>query len=77
MVVRKSVGRGFMKNPGKYVRTAKGRLGRTYNSERPVQGKIIVHLLGSDLSVLRDANNGSSIKILCDPATLTVKGFVD
>ena len=52
------------KNAGKLVETKKGLVGRTYNNESPINGKIRVH-----------CTDGS--KLLCDPKTLTLKGFID
>ena len=51
------------KNSGRLVETKNGLSGRTYNHEEFVNGKIRVH-----------TEKG---KLLCDPKTLTVKGFLD
>lgn len=52
------------KNAGTLVETKKGLVGRTYNNENLINGKIRVH-----------CTNGS--KLLCDPKTLKLKGFID
>lgn len=51
------------KNAGRIVETKSGLVGRTYNIEEPINGKLIVH-----------TEKG---KLLCSPETLTLKGFVD
>jgi hypothetical protein len=52
------------KKAGQLVETQKGVLGRTYNNETLVNGKVRVHCV-----------DGS--KLLCDPSKLTLKGFID
>lgn len=52
------------RNAGKLVETKTGRLGRTYNNENLINGKVAVH-----------CTDGS--KLLCDPNTLILKGFID
>lgn len=51
------------KNAGQIVETKTGLIGRTYNHENPVNGKIRVY-----------TDKG---KLLCDPNTLKLKGFID
>jgi len=51
------------KNAGKIVETKNGLIGRTYNYESPVNGKIIVHI--------------EKGKLLCNPETLKLKGYID
>ena len=51
------------KNAGKIVVTKTGLIGRTYNHEGLINQKVIVH-----------TEKG---KLLCDPITLKLKGFVD
>ena len=52
------------RNAGALVETKTGLLGRTYNNENLTNGKVRVH-----------CTNGA--KLLCDPKTLTLKGFID
>ena len=52
------------RNAGKLVETKNGVVGRTYNNENLVNGKVMVHCT--------DGN-----KLLCNPNTLTLKGFID
>ena len=52
------------RNAGTLVETKSGLIGRTYNNENLINGKVRVH-----------CTDGS--KLLCDPNTLTVKGFID
>lgn len=54
---------GGNRNSGQLVETKKGLSGRTYNHEELVNGKMIVH-----------TENG---KLLCDPKTLKLNGFID
>ena len=51
------------KNSGRLVETKKGLTGRTYNHEDLINGKIRVY-----------TDNG---KLLCDPETLKLKGYID
>jgi hypothetical protein len=51
------------------VKTSTGQTGRTYNDEEPVNGKVVVHLLQG----FKPLNK----KLLCDPSTLQVTGFID
>lgn len=52
------------KKAGRVVETATGKVGRTYNHESPVFGKIRVY-----------TDDGE--KLLCDPEKLIIKGFID
>lgn len=52
------------KNAGMLVDTKTGETGRTYSNEEYVNGKIKVWTA-----------NGK--KLLCDPSTLKIKGFID
>jgi len=54
-----------MKKAGYLVETKTGKTGKTYHHEKMVNKKTIVHLDDSDT------------KMLCDPDTLTIKGFFD
>jgi hypothetical protein len=51
------------KNAGRLVETKKGLTGRTYNHEDLINGKIRVY-----------TDKG---KLLCNPETLILKGFID
>lgn len=61
---------------GLIVYTRSGHYGRTYHKEKSVNGKIIVHLLTSDYKPQMD-DKGQQKKLLCDPSTLTLTGYVD
>lgn len=52
------------KKAGKLVETKNGVLGRTYNNESLINGKIRVHCVDGK-------------KLLCNPQNLTLKGFID
>jgi hypothetical protein len=52
-----------MKNSGYLVETKTGLTGRTFHKDGLLKGKVIVH-----------TTNG---KLLCDPASLKIKGFID
>ena len=51
------------KNAGRLVETKTGLVGRTYNHEDLINGKIRVYTEES--------------KLLCDPSTLKLKGYID
>jgi hypothetical protein len=51
------------KNAGRLVETKSGLIGKTYKNEKLINGKVRVH-----------TEKG---KLLCDPNTLKVKGFID
>ena len=50
--------------PGKIVKTKTGHVGRTRNGDKPVNGKVVVHL-----------DDGK--KILCNAKDLIMKGYWD
>ena len=52
------------KNAGYLVETKTGFMGRTYNCESMVNGKVKVFL-------------SDGRKMLCDPGTLKINGFID
>ena len=54
---------GENKKSGLMVKTKSGLIGRTYRNEVPINGKIRVYT--------------DKCKLLCDPETLKVKGFID
>ena len=51
------------KTSGRIVLTKSGLIGHTFNHEDPVNGKTIVHVQGG--------------KLLCQPGSLTLKGYID
>jgi hypothetical protein len=77
------------KRPGKLVKCSDGRIGRTYNDEPAVKGKIRVHLFSRETAAVIFAKTQEQAqqptnpagdnedKRLCDPTTLTVLGFAD
>lgn len=69
-----------MRRPGYTVKCKDGAIGRTYNDEERVQGKIIVHVFAPSLAAFLDPKKtiGDCIKKrLCDPNTLTTIGMAD
>jgi len=57
------------KRPGKLVLTKTGKKGRTYNDEGLHFGKVKVYIL-KEMKLTGE-------KLLCDPVTLQVIGFID
>lgn len=57
----------MIKKPGYLVKTKTGKHGRTYHCEKEVNGKIVVHI----------HNDDETVKILCDPHTIKIIGFID
>ncbi|MFA5366612.1 MAG: hypothetical protein WC333_01905 [Dehalococcoidia bacterium] len=55
------------KDSGCLVETKSGKQGRTYHREGLVNKKMIVHL---DI-------DGKDVKMLCDPKTVKIVGYVD
>jgi hypothetical protein len=55
------------KDSGYLVKTKGGKEGRTYHREGLVNKKMIVHV---DI-------NGKDVKMLCDPKTIKIIGFID
>lgn len=55
------------KDSGYIVKTKSGKVGRTYHSEGLVNNKMVVHV---------EINNKVH-KMLCDPDTLEITGFID
>lgn len=55
------------KNSGYIVETKTGKKGRTFHREGLVNKKIIVHV----------EIDGNDVKMLCDPDTIKVIGFID
>lgn len=51
------------KRPGLIVKTKTGLVGRTFNNEEKVNGKVKVYT--------------ENQQYLCDPATLTIIGYID
>jgi hypothetical protein len=52
---------------GYLVETKTGKIGRTYHREGYINGKAVVHI----------EENGKTTKMLCDPETLKITGFID
>lgn len=55
------------KNSGYQVKTKSGKTGRTYHREGLVNKKMIVHVKIDD----------KTVKMLCDPDSLKLTGFID
>lgn len=55
------------KNSGYLVETKTGKKGRTYHSENLINKKTVVHI---DV-------DGKDIKLLCDPKSLILLGYID
>lgn len=55
-------------NSGYYVETKTGKKGRTYHRDKKVNGKVIVYV---------ESEAETIIKLLCDPQTVKIIGFVD
>lgn len=56
-----------MRNSGYLVETKKGVTGRTYHSENIINKKMVVHVTIKD----------KIVKMLCDPNTLKIIGYVN
>lgn len=56
------------KDSGYQVETKTGKKGRTYHREGLVNKKTVVHI---------EKDDGSTYKLLCDPNTLKITGFID
>jgi len=55
------------RDAGYQVKTKTGKEGRTYHREGRVNGKLVVHVEA----------DGKTLKMLCDPKTIEVTGFID
>ena len=55
------------KNSGYIVKTKSGKEGRTYHAEGLVNKKMIVHV---DV-------DGKEVKMLCDPKSIEIIGYID
>jgi hypothetical protein len=55
------------KDSGYLVKTKTGLQGRTYHREGLLNGKTVVHI----------EKDGKFLKMLCDPKSLEITGFVD
>jgi len=64
---------------GKLVTTATGLQGIVYNNDKPVNEKLVVHIVeynaGDYVPVLDD--RGQPKKMLCTPSKLQFNGFID
>jgi hypothetical protein len=56
------------RNAGCMVETKTGKTGRTYHKENMINRKIIIHI---------DNDEGKDIKMLCDPKTIKIIGYID
>lgn len=56
------------KNSGYLVETKTGLKGRTYHREKSVNKKTVVHI---------EKEDGKIIKMLCNPDTLKIIGYLD
>ena len=54
-------------NSGYLVKTKTGKEGRTYHRDNKLNNKVIVYVF----------INGKEVKMLCDPETIEIIGFVD
>lgn len=61
------------KQPGRLVRLEDGRIGRTKNEDKPVDGKIKVYILNTD----RHTKETTLVNLLVEAHKLKVIGFVD
>jgi hypothetical protein len=66
-----------VKGRGYSVESAKGSRGRTMHSDKPINGKIPVYLYKEGTFDLDSDDKGEVIKLLCDPNSLKIKGFID
>lgn len=60
------------KRHGRYVQSKGGLTGMIYTDEKPVNGKLILHVTEGFNPVFY---NGQPKKVLCNPEDLTVQGF--
>lgn len=58
------------KNSGYLVTTKTGKKGRTYHNEKPLNGKIKVHVINDEWELTGE-------KLLCSPEGLIRNGFID
>jgi hypothetical protein len=56
------------KKSGYLVETKTGKKGRTYHKEGLVNKKTVVHIINDD---------GTETKLLCDPKSLKIIGYID
>lgn len=61
---------------GQIVLTKSGKLGIVKNSSQPINNKIPVHLVDEKYQPVLD-EKFNQVVLLCDPKTLTLKGFVN
>ena len=55
------------KDSGYLVKTKTGKEGRTYHRDNKVNGKVVVYVMV----------DGKEVKMLCDPETIEIIGYVD
>lgn len=56
------------KDSGYLVKTKTGKEGRTYHRDKLVNGKLLVYV---------NTDDGKQVKMLCDPETVKIIGYVD
>lgn len=56
------------KDAGCTVKTKTGKIGRTYYREPIINNKLIVHIT---------TDEGKIVKMLCDPETVKIIGYID
>jgi hypothetical protein len=68
-------------NPGHLVQTKSGKVGRTFNRDPEVDGKIPVYLAEDftpkDIADGFEPKTFNGPKLLCSPETLKIIGFID
>ena len=69
-----------MKTPGKIIcyfdKNGNQQYGRTYNSEKFVNGKLVVHLLTDKFEHIKD-EKGQNQKVLVDANKISIKGYIE
>lgn len=64
------------KNSGYLVETKSGKRGRTYHRENLVNQKMVVYLIDdNDDNIINEDNK--ELKMLCDPKTIKIIGYID
>lgn len=64
------------KNSGHIVETKTGKKGIIYHLESLLNKKRIVHLIDENNNVIVDEND-KEVKMLCNPKSLKIIGFID
>jgi|APIni6443716594_1056825.scaffolds.fasta_scaffold377745_1 hypothetical protein len=63
------------KTAGYLVETKTGLKGRTFHSEKLLNSKMIVHLIDENDNL--QTINGVETKMLCDPKSIKIIGYID